>query len=57
MLELYVREMISVIRLVPTSPPDKSERPSAMRWHIWLFRFLLAWNVLLLTALIVMVIG
>jgi len=26
-----------------------------MAWHIWLFRFLLAWNVILLAALIVMV--
>jgi len=26
-----------------------------MAWHIWLFRLLLAWNVLLLAALIVMV--
>lgn len=28
-----------------------------MAWHIWLFRFLLACNVVLLTALIVMVLG
>jgi hypothetical protein len=26
-----------------------------MEWHVWLFRFLLAWNLILIAALIVMV--
>jgi len=32
-------------------------KPVAMAWHIWLFRFLLAWNVILLTVLMIMVMG
>jgi hypothetical protein len=32
-------------------------KTGAMAWHIWLFRFLLAWNVILLTLLLIMVTG
>jgi hypothetical protein len=36
-------------------PRSIVRKARAMAWHIWLFRFLLAWNVILLAALIVMV--
>jgi hypothetical protein len=36
-------------------PRSIVRKARAMAWHTWLFRFLLAWNVILLAALIVMV--
>jgi hypothetical protein len=44
---------------VAQSVPIRPIRPEGWRMtlHIWLFRFLLAWNVILLAALIVMAIG
>jgi len=58
LVQLPTQPRLSVpTRRVLRGPGTTVRRAGAMVWHIWLFRFLLAWNLVLLGALIVMVMG